>query len=399
MIGDNSSNMKQKGQVLLIIVMLAAVATTVVLSLAFTSRTETQLTKLEEENQKALAAAEAGVEAALKGGPVADLRTLPGLGEFTGQVSIQTTGSDEFVSPLVAKDSQFTFYLSDYDTEANSFSNPYSGNVTVYYGSSAQCDDSALEFTTISGSSAPYTVTRSVADTGGRLGSDVLGVSTLAQNQQVPGGLTCSPPSQTSRVQGTVEFSGSGGNFMHYWSISTRGADCDTTWQGWHRIPSTFRTSCNSPGNYTVELRDWGDNQTATCQLIITGAGVPAPTSTPMPTNTPTPTTQPPTSTPTPTPGSGGSGGGDQIGIVGGGTISGSSFACKTQPIAVPADARVMIVRTLFEQTKLGFVGNGLRPQGRYIISEAQSATGVTKKVQFFQSHPQVPSDFFITSF
>ena len=56
----------QQGQVLLITIMLLATVLTVVLAVTFKSTTETQLTKLEEESQKALAAAEAGVEVAIK---------------------------------------------------------------------------------------------------------------------------------------------------------------------------------------------------------------------------------------------------------------------------------------------------------------------------------------------
>ena len=56
----------KRGQILLITVMLLATVMTIVLSVSFKSVTETQITKLEEESQKALAAAEAAIEVALK---------------------------------------------------------------------------------------------------------------------------------------------------------------------------------------------------------------------------------------------------------------------------------------------------------------------------------------------
>ena len=51
-------NKNEKGQVLLITIMLLAAAVTVVMTIAFNSTTETQITKLEEDSQKALSAAE-----------------------------------------------------------------------------------------------------------------------------------------------------------------------------------------------------------------------------------------------------------------------------------------------------------------------------------------------------
>ena len=70
----------QKGQILLITIMLVATVLTVVLAVTFKSTSETQITKLEEQSQKALTAAEAGIEAALQqeSGSVS-IGSLPGL--------------------------------------------------------------------------------------------------------------------------------------------------------------------------------------------------------------------------------------------------------------------------------------------------------------------------------
>ena len=56
----------QRGQILLITVMLLAAAITVAMTIAFNSTTDTQVTKLEEDSQKALSAAEAALESAVR---------------------------------------------------------------------------------------------------------------------------------------------------------------------------------------------------------------------------------------------------------------------------------------------------------------------------------------------
>src|SRR3989338_7729209 len=130
---------RNSGQVLLIIVMLLATAITVVLSITFKATTDIQLSKLEEENQRALAAAEAGIEKALStGGNVSiDSSLATGLAGFEGNATITTAVSTTFVSPLLQKDQQYTFYLSDYPT----FTNHLSGNLSFWYGSEGtSCD-------------------------------------------------------------------------------------------------------------------------------------------------------------------------------------------------------------------------------------------------------------------
>src|SRR5438046_2001534 len=96
------SKKNQQGQVLLIVIMLLATAVTVVMSSAFKSTTETKITKLEEESQKSLAAAEAGIETALQTGTnVTDLSSLPNLSGFTGSATISQTSTNSFTTPLI----------------------------------------------------------------------------------------------------------------------------------------------------------------------------------------------------------------------------------------------------------------------------------------------------------
>ncbi len=142
----------QQGQILLITVMLLATAITVVLSVSFTSTTETQITKLEEESQKALAAAEAGIEASLKSGSgtgVFSSLNLPGIDAASSNVSFSTVQSSTFVTPLLQKDEQYTFYLANYPGLTAGY---WSGNLDVYFQSEASCP--AIELTFIKSDSS-----------------------------------------------------------------------------------------------------------------------------------------------------------------------------------------------------------------------------------------------------
>lgn len=111
-------NNKKTGQALLIITMLIATILTIFLSISFKSTIETQLTKLEEERQKALAAAQAGLEAALKRGVNVSIDSTlsPDFSGFSGSAEIQTEQINEFISPEIYKDEQYTFYLVNYDS-------------------------------------------------------------------------------------------------------------------------------------------------------------------------------------------------------------------------------------------------------------------------------------------
>lgn len=147
----------QKGQVLLITVMLLASVLTIVMAVTFTSRTETQIAKLEEDSKRALAAAEAGIEAALRQGtgtvPIGSGQ-LSNLTGFTGQAVVSATLSNTFTTPLLMKDQQYTFYLSLYDPATEQITGgPFSGQMrfALTQPSGSYCGNSstrlALELT------------------------------------------------------------------------------------------------------------------------------------------------------------------------------------------------------------------------------------------------------------
>lgn len=264
MIGIRGKNI---GQTLLITIMLLAVALTVILAISYTSKTDTQLSKLEEENQQALAAAEAGVDALVNkpsGNSVVIKDLDASLSNFTGTAQKSSIQEPQFLSPLLQENNHYMLYLSSYP----GFGSPYNGDVTLYYSTKSSCTDGAadaLEITVISGNSYPYTITRYLSDGGNRV------------------------------VSGATEY--------------------------------------QSTGSYTVD---------------------------------------------------------------------GVGFTCKTNaiPISTIINPKIMVVRSIFNPTKIGFEGpTNLPAQGTVITSEAKTPSGVSKKIQLFQSYPQVPTDFFTTSF
>ncbi len=273
------SKMKnQKGQVLLITIMLLATVLTVTLAATFKSTTETQLTKQEEESQKALSAAEAGIELALQQGTV-NIGLLPNFSGsgFTGQATVTSSSSTDFVTPLLQKDKQYTFYLATYSSTTG-FSPPYyTSGLKFYFGSEgagtcAARTTPALEVTLIYGAS--NSVKRWV-------------IEPCSSGQTISGTTLTSSSSLPPQSFG-------GSNFYY---------------------------------------------------------------------------------------------------------LSDSSSANRVQ-IAPIVDPEILIVRALFAQTRIGLRGSSNLPtQGKYVNSEARSPGGVTKKVQLFQSGPQLPAEFFVTTF
>lgn len=128
----------QRGQVLLILILLSTVLLTVALSVSHVTTQETKIAKLEEDSKRAFAAAEAGIEAQLRkdvGATTAiDNTLIPSLGGFvTGSASTATDTTATAFYTDIRKDDQFTFYLNNYNTFTKQFSNSYSGNLTFYF--------------------------------------------------------------------------------------------------------------------------------------------------------------------------------------------------------------------------------------------------------------------------
>lgn len=266
---------KQSGQVLLITVMLIATAITVVMTLIFKSTTETQVTKLQQESDQALVAAESALEVALRGPVVGAYSSLlsAGLDQFSGidlensSVSLSQPSRSYFISPEIVKDESYTFYLADYPNLATG---NWQGILQIYFDSAAG--------TNCSGRDVP-----------------ALELTLIYDNNQI---------------------------------------------KRWVAEPCT-----EAPYIENKNLESW-DN--------------------------------------------------------GNGDFNGTHFQWVTQPLNLSSYTmpKVLIVRTFFSGTKLGFSGNiNLRPQGNYLVSEAKSYSGVVKKIQLFQAYPQIPAEFFTASF
>lgn len=148
-----SSRIYQKGQSLLIVVLVMVVALTVGLSVASRSIT-TLRTSLEEANsQKAFSAAEAGVENAIKTGQSVNTAQPLGNNASINQVSITTLSGNNFLpnnGNPIPKDDGVDVWLSNYPD----YSSRLSGTVNVYWGNASnKCNDAALEIIVISGAS------------------------------------------------------------------------------------------------------------------------------------------------------------------------------------------------------------------------------------------------------
>lgn len=166
----------KKGQILLITVMLLATVMTIVLSVSFKSVTETQITKLEEESQKALAAAEAAIEVALKNNSTAvlgpggslDLTSVTG---FSGSATIESTTAKTFTSSTIPKDSSYTFYLGNYDVTAKTISASTAQDIELCFQS--ETPNPAIEITLVKLSG----IKKYVIDPDGRITNAVAGSS------------------------------------------------------------------------------------------------------------------------------------------------------------------------------------------------------------------------------
>lgn len=80
--------------------------------------------------------------------------------------------------------------------------------------------------------------------------------------------------------------------------------------------------------------------------------------------------------------------------------LEGTTFNYRTSASIPINNTKLIIGRVLFAETKIGIEASvSLPPQGKTFTSSATTSTGVSKKIQLFQSYPQIPTEFFVTSF
>lgn len=149
----------EKGQALLIVVLVMVVALTVGLSIASKTIINLRTSTEEANSQKALAAAEAGVEQAIKTNQIGNNVAS---GTFTDtstsyQTSVTSVSGVSFLmnggNPVLS-DNGADLWLSDYSTDPTKLftTSLYNGSLTIKWGSSNNpCNDAALEIVILSG--------------------------------------------------------------------------------------------------------------------------------------------------------------------------------------------------------------------------------------------------------
>ena len=158
-----------RGQMLLVVVLTMIVALTVGLSVVSRTVTNLRISRQNEESQRAFQAAEAGIEQALQSQSASF--TL----EFSNNAKYTTTATDLSGSSFllnggdsVDQDSGIDIWISTYPD----FSNPISGNVTIYWSTTNQsCAQTtganvvaALEVVTLTGTVTNPTFNKYVYD-------------------------------------------------------------------------------------------------------------------------------------------------------------------------------------------------------------------------------------------
>lgn len=165
---DKTVKEYEKGQVLLIVVLVMIVALTVGLSIVSRTITSNRITTEEQNSEQAFSAAEAGLEQALSNNQAT-------AGAFLNRATYTTTvrtvsGNDILLNngAPILKDSASDVWLSQYPGNTS----PWSGNLTVYWGNpsdtctanEATNSRAALEVVLISGTRAVPRVTHYALD-------------------------------------------------------------------------------------------------------------------------------------------------------------------------------------------------------------------------------------------
>lgn len=142
----------QRGQVLLIVVLIMVVALTIGLAVASRSITNVRTSTEEENSQRAFSAAEAGIERFLKTPCTSGCSNIND--NFSENVTYSASASvvsgAEFLihgGSQIPKDNGADVWLSDYSTiPADMYKNQVSTALTFYFGESANaCENAALE--------------------------------------------------------------------------------------------------------------------------------------------------------------------------------------------------------------------------------------------------------------
>lgn len=157
----------QSGQALLIVVLVLVIALTVSLSVASRSIINLKNSQDQASSQKALSAAEAGVEQAIKSqnqaklaggfGGAENTNYQTSVASISGSVKFIINGTDNRIN-AVKKGNPAYIWTTIYSA-SNPWLNPWSGTLTISWGDGGTCASNtvpALEVSVINGSTADY---------------------------------------------------------------------------------------------------------------------------------------------------------------------------------------------------------------------------------------------------
>ena len=203
----NEHKNNQSGQALLIMILVAVVGLTVAITTGFRGSTNVKLSSEEQESQRALAAAEAGIEKALRvPTPVAIAERLSNE-SFIKQVQITPVDGYEVLvngGNIVNQDDGADIWLTKYDdgigspppdyAAANAGNPPFApSNFAIYWGdplencSVAGQEPAAIEVIVINGPLGSSTASRFVYDPCGRPNNLNTNVDTTASSYTILG--------------------------------------------------------------------------------------------------------------------------------------------------------------------------------------------------------------------
>lgn len=224
----------QRGQILLVVVLVMVTTLTVGLSLLSRNVTNLKTSTEEANSQKALSAAEAGVERAIQtGGSIASFPQATIGPNVSYQTSVTQLTSSEFTlknGASVDEDDSADVWLSDYPN----FTNPWNGsNPNIFWGNmSDSCGNgsAALEvvvLTTPSGDTTSPAVERFAFDPCTRNPSNNFDTASVLSSD--PGGYSCNGKTYKYRTQNnSVSIPSNTGLFMRILPIYASSPICVT---------------------------------------------------------------------------------------------------------------------------------------------------------------------------
>jgi uncharacterized protein (UPF0333 family) len=186
--------LNQKGQALLIVVLVMVVALTVGLAVVSRSVTNLRNSQQEVDSQKALSAAEAGIEQAIKSGVVASNRTVSTTTTYDTAINT-VSGTAEFLlngNNKVSQDDAMYIWLTPYSADSTKLfrdQDRWGGSLDIYWGNSPiACNNAALEIAVVSGNRAVPVVKRYTYDPCSPGGLDRASKNNFPQPTSIPGG-------------------------------------------------------------------------------------------------------------------------------------------------------------------------------------------------------------------